>query len=244
MLPALPAALQRVAAAGRWTEDFRWEVPGLQTYLRIRPPCLEPAYLRTPAWNRSDADCIEVDAALVRSLCSVLPKVLDVAPDVKSDRKVLDSDDAIWRNVRFALTFESDMVAADPAAELLFVTEKAIKPMQNGLPFVILGSPGALATLRALGFKTFAPAINESYDHVLDGRRRLQHALAEVERLTALSDDAWRALASDGGALAEAVRHNQRHVVCGGLRRTLGAHAVQLVARALDLRGRRDGRGV
>ena len=77
---------------------------------------------------------------------------------------MLDSDDAIWRNVRFALTFESDMVAADPAAELLFVTEKAIKPMQNGLPFVILGSPGALATLRALGFKTFAPAINESYD--------------------------------------------------------------------------------
>ena len=68
LTPSAPLAMcERVAAAGRWTEDFRWEVPGLQTYLRIRPPCLEPAYLRTPAWNRSDADCIEVDAALVRS---------------------------------------------------------------------------------------------------------------------------------------------------------------------------------
>ena len=102
----------------------------------------------------------------------------------------------------------------------------------------MLGSAGTLATLRALGFRSFAPAINESYDHQLDGTRRLQSALAEAERLTALSDAAWRELNRDDGPLAEAVRHNQRLVLCGGFRRTLGAHAVQLIARALDVRSR------
>ena len=178
------------------------------------------------------------DAPLVRSLCSALPKVLDVAPDVKSDSKVLDSDDAIWRNVRLSLTFESDMVSGDAEAELLFVTEKTIKPIQNGVPFIVLGSAGALATLRALGFRTFAPAINETYDRVLDGAQRLQSALTEVERLTSLSDVEWRQIMRDDGPLAEAVRHNQRLVLCGGFRRTLGAHAVQLVSRALELRSK------
>ena len=192
---------------------------------------------RAPPFSQQQQRQLLGDATLVHSLCSLLPKVLDVAPDIKSDRKVLDSDDAIWRNVRFSLTFESDMAASDPGAELLFVTEKTIKPMQNGVPFIVLGSAGTLATLRSLGFRTFAPVINESYDDVFDGKERLQRALAEVERLTALPDAEWRELSREDGALADAVRHNLKHVVCGGFRRALAAHAVQLIARALRVRG-------
>lgn len=195
---------------------------------------------RAPPFSHQQQRQLLGDATLVRSLCSLLPKVLDVEPDIKSDRKVLDSDDAIWRGVRFSLTFESDMVATDPGAELLFVTEKTIKPMQNGVPFIVLGSAGTLATLRSLGFRTFAPAINESYDDVLDGKERLLRALAEVERLTALPDAEWRELSREDGVLSNAVRHNLKHVLCGGFRRTLSAHAVQLVARAVGLRSAKN----
>ena len=227
---------------GRWSgsrfgfcdgEPTRWVgQPG------VSKTFFQAAEGRPPPFSVPEQRRLLGDTQLVRSLCVNLPKVLDVAPDLKSDSKVLDSDDAIWRNIRFSLTFESDMVSGDAEAELLFVTEKTIKPIQNGVPFIVLGSAGTLATLRALGFRSFAPAINESYDHLLDGTRRLQSALAEAERLTALSDAAWRELSMEGGPLAEAVRHNQRLMLCGGFRRTLGAHAVQLIARALDVRPR------
>ena len=118
-----------------------------------------------------------------------------VAADSKADAKVLESSWALWRGVRFALTFESDMVAHD-GGERLFITEKSLKPMEHGLPFVMLGSPGTLAVLRALGFRSFAPAINESYDEILDGTERLRAALAEAARLAEMGDEAWRQLGS------------------------------------------------
>ena len=171
------------------------------------------------------------DASLVRRVCAALPRVLDVAPDSKADAKVLESSWALWRGVRFALTFESDMVAHD-GGERLFITEKSLKPMEHGLPFVMLGSPGTLAVLRALGFRSFAPAINESYDEILDGAERLRAALAEAARLAEMGDEAWRALVS-GGEVAAALRHNLRHMHCGGLKRTMADLALSVVDGAL-----------
>ena len=171
------------------------------------------------------------DASLVRRVCAALPRVLDVAPDSKADAKVLESSWALWRGVRFALTFESDMVAHD-GGERLFITEKSLKPMEHGLPFVMLGSPGTLAVLRALGFRSFAPAINESYDEILDGTERLRAALAEAARLAEMGDEAWRALVS-GGEVAAALRHNLRHMHCGGLKRTMADLALSVVDGAL-----------
>ena len=171
------------------------------------------------------------DASLVRRVCAALPRVLDVAPDSKADAKVLESSWALWRGVRFALTFESDMVAHD-GGERLFITEKSLKPMEHGLPFVMLGSPGTLAVLRALGFRSFAPAINESYDEILDGAERLRAALAEAARLAEMGDEAWSALVS-GGEVAAALRHNLRHMHCGGLKRTMADLALSVVDGAL-----------
>lgn len=122
------------------------------------------------------------------------------------------------------------MAAQDSSAELAFLTEKSFKPLQHGLPLLMLGSPGTLAQLRSLGFRSFSPAVNESYDDQVDGRLRLQAVLQEAERLVALPDEAWRQLRRPGGPLDAAIRHNERHVGCGALRRVLAGLAGRLLA--------------
>ena len=47
---------------------------------------------------------------------------------------------------------------------LFFPTEKIGKAMMSGKPFIVLGSKHFLKNLRSIGFKTFHPIIDESYD--------------------------------------------------------------------------------
>jgi hypothetical protein len=54
------------------------------------------------------------------------------------------------------------------------LTEKTLRPIACGHPFVILGTPGILKYLRRYGFKTFSPVIDESYDDIQDPVERMQ----------------------------------------------------------------------
>lgn len=51
---------------------------------------------------------------------------------------------------------------------IFFPTEKTGKAMMSNKPFIVLGSKNFLKNLRSLGFKTFDPVIDESYDEVDD----------------------------------------------------------------------------
>ena len=67
----------------------------------------------------------------------------------------------------------------EPTVQTLFLTEKATKPMAHRHPFVLLGPAGALAALRALGFRTFAPTVDERY-HVEKATRAACAYLTEA----------------------------------------------------------------
>ena len=116
----------------------------------------------------------------------------------------------------------------EPDAQILFLTEKLTKPMLHGRPFVVLGPAGALAALRCLGFRTFSGQVNEGYDLVMDGRARLDAALAEVERMSGVQGSTW-----PQPELQAALTHNQRHLVCGGLYRVMLAQAQALLLMAI-----------
>ena len=51
-------------------------------------------------------------------------------------------------------------------------TEKTVKPISAGMPFVMVASHRYLYRLRKMGFKTFHPFIDESYDQEVDWRTR------------------------------------------------------------------------
>jgi hypothetical protein len=55
----------------------------------------------------------------------------------------------------------------------LHLTEKSLRPIACGQPFILAATAGSLAYLRSYGFKTFDSVFDESYDTISDPVERL-----------------------------------------------------------------------
>lgn len=67
-----------------------------------------------------------------------------------------------------------------------FFSEKIFKVMAIGHPFVLSTVPNSLPILRELGYKTFSPYIDETYDSIQDDGERMIAIVNEIERLSNL----------------------------------------------------------
>ena len=68
----------------------------------------------------------------------------------------------------------------------IHLTEKTLKPIACGHPFILAAGPGALEYVKSYGFKTFAPWIDESYDLETDSFKRMQkiqQAMIQIKNL-------------------------------------------------------------
>jgi hypothetical protein len=74
----------------------------------------------------------------------------------------------------------------------VFYTEKTYKPIWFYQPFLVLAVPGFLRAMRELGWLTFHPYIDESYDDEKDDDKRMEMIVAELARLSKFNDDQWR----------------------------------------------------
>lgn len=68
----------------------------------------------------------------------------------------------------------------------LYLSEKTWKPMGHLQPFIQVNKSGALKELKKLGFKTFEPFIDESYDNEEDDRKRIKKISDEIKRINNL----------------------------------------------------------
>lgn len=104
--------------------------------------------------------------------------------------------------------------AIDVVTETLFdddrlhLTEKILRPIACGKPFILAGTWGSLVYLRDYGFQTFGDLIDESYDTVKDPVRRLQ-AIAGVMHDIARMPVAQRLKLYQ--AMQTVAKHNQQH---------------------------------
>ena len=67
------------------------------------------------------------------------------------------------------------------------LTEKTFKTIVNMHPAILVSPPHSLIKLRELGYKTFSPWIDESYDLELNDSERMLKILAEIKRLCELT---------------------------------------------------------
>lgn len=88
-----------------------------------------------------------------------------------------------------------------------FLTEKTYKAILFRKPFIIVSEQHGLKALRAFGFKTFSPWFNESYDDIEDFDQRVEAVLAEINRLSLLSDDEMAAIIREVHDITE---HNHK----------------------------------
>ena len=70
----------------------------------------------------------------------------------------------------------------------MFFSEKTFKPIICMQPFIQVNYAGSLKYLRELGYKTFHPYIDESYDEEKDNLKRIDKITNEVKRLCSFSD--------------------------------------------------------
>ena len=69
-----------------------------------------------------------------------------------------------------------------------FFSEKTFKPIAHKHPFILSSTPRSLKKLKELGYRTFHPYIDESYDSEENDSTRMLMIVNEVERLCKLPD--------------------------------------------------------
>ncbi len=95
-------------------------------------------------------------------------------------------------------------------ASTLYITEKTLRPILRFQPFIHLGSPFVLRELQRMGFKTFAPLIDESYDEITDPAQRMQAIMAQIDRLCAMP---MQELHDACCAMWEVLEHNFNNLI-------------------------------
>jgi len=111
-----------------------------------------------------------------------------------------DTDVALHRDTHFSLVTETiyqsnNDLPYDNSADFLrggiFFTEKTYKPMWFKQAFIVCAVPGFLEYMKELGWQTFHPYIDESYDQERDDNKRLEMIVSEVKRLNNNSKEDW-----------------------------------------------------
>lgn len=84
-----------------------------------------------------------------------------------------------------------------------FITEKTWKAILCKKPFLTVSVPYSLRDLRKLGYKTYSPFIDESYDLIEDNDLRMDAIIKEVERICNLDENEYNELKSNCESIAE-----------------------------------------
>jgi hypothetical protein len=119
-------------------------------------------------------------------------------PDWTPDLKLEDYFDS----KQIASTFSADFDQEDynstdieVVLETLFddkrlhFTEKILRPIALGQPFLLVGAQGGLEYLRSYGFQTFDKIWSEDYDAVQDPKQRLQKVVDTMTSISTWSND-------------------------------------------------------
>lgn len=67
--------------------------------------------------------------------------------------------------------------------DFYYITEKTMKPIVTKTPFLVVSTQGYLNFLREMGFKTFTPYIDESYDLEPDLKKRTEMVIGSLEKI-------------------------------------------------------------
>jgi hypothetical protein len=99
--------------------------------------------------------------------------------------------------------FQVEIVVETDYCRLADYTEKTWRCLALAKPFILLCGPGTLAHLKELGFETFSPWIDESYDQIPDLMSRICAIQDEINRLATLDHNQWQQTITELDAIAE-----------------------------------------
>jgi hypothetical protein len=87
----------------------------------------------------------------------------------------------VSESIYFQIREEGDAYVEFPTG---YLSEKIWKPIGHCQPFILAGPAHSLEYIRSIGYKTFHPFIDESYDNETEDFTRLNMILNEVEKFS------------------------------------------------------------
>lgn len=139
----------------------------------------------------------------IKKYKDIFPLRLNINPNRTNPVNIIPDDMKYFKNSYFSIVNETIFYGVpsshnnplfhqlDVEYSSIFITEKTYKCLAVKHPFIIFGRPGILKGLQKLGYKTFSPFFNESYDDIIDDDERFNALFDEITRLINLSDDDW-----------------------------------------------------
>ena len=118
--------------------------------------------------NPIEIDTLEIRTELDNFLSGAPYTCDNLTVDQHNDHSLIELDHYTnsYCNIIFETHFDADRSGG------AFLTEKTFKAIKHGQPFIIVGPPGSLATLRRLGYRTFDCVIDNSYDLEINNTQR------------------------------------------------------------------------
>lgn len=120
---------------------------------------------------------------------SLFPIQINITQD--NNKTYIDHDDIkYFENSYFSLVNETNFFCTE-LDESVFFSEKIFKPIFCKHPFILVSRPHSLKYLKKLGYETFEPFIDESYDSIENSEVRLLTIIEEIKRLSKQSNEEW-----------------------------------------------------
>ena len=125
----------------------------------------------------------------VEGLRDKLPLILDTDKFVNNLGTIYDNNAGynllrFFKNSMFSIVTETTY----KNRHYRFLTEKIWKYVVFKHSFIMVSVPYTLKLFRELGYKTFSPYINESYDTIFDDNKRMDAIKSEIQRLCSFDD--------------------------------------------------------
>jgi len=114
---------------------------------------------------------------------------LDTDELVENKANLEDRSKYLYENTLLSIVTETTFYHGKGMNEARFLSEKIFKPIAMGHPFIFVTVPKSLELLKEIGYKTFHPYIDESYDNEFDDCERLKKILKEIERICNFTDE-------------------------------------------------------
>jgi hypothetical protein len=115
----------------------------------------------------------------------------------------------------------------------IHLTEKILRPIACGHPFVLAAGPHSLEYLRSYGFQTFEPWIDESYDQEPNSLLRLEKIINSMNKINSLGSQEFDRFLVEIRRIAE---FNKKHFFSDAFQQQVSrelktnlTHAIQLI---------------
>jgi hypothetical protein len=138
-------------------------------------------------------------------------KNTDLQPETIQDTYTTNTPS--WASADFCIEDYAD-TQLEIVLETLFddtriqLTEKTLRPIACGHPFILASTPGSLQYLRDYGFKTFSEVIDESYDNEMDPVARLNLIIDEMKKITSWTPEQQKI---NQEKIKEITEYNKKH---------------------------------